>query len=62
VRARRCSKRFDATHDIVVVEPQGKNPEMPWWLKELGHLDHLLAVWEWRSFPTPWLVMTPKSA
>ena len=34
----------------------------PPWLANLGHLDLLLAVWEWRSFPTPWLVMTPKSA
>jgi hypothetical protein len=25
-----------------------------------GHLDQLLAVWEWRLRPTPWLVMTPK--
>jgi len=23
----------------------------------LAHLDQLLAVWEWRSGPKPWLVM-----
>ena len=56
------TKRFEATHDIVQLDPGPKAPDMPWWLKELGHLDQLLAVWEWRSFPTPWLVMTPKSA
>ena len=55
-------ERFAASHDIVQVDPAGKDPPMPWWLAELGHLDQLLAVWEWRSFPTPWLVMTPKSA
>jgi hypothetical protein len=36
--------------------------EYPWWLKDLSHLDQLLAVWEWRAGPTPWLVMTPKAA
>lgn len=55
-------KRFKATHDIVQVDTEAKTFDMPGWLKELGHLDQLLAVWEWRSFPTPWLVMTPKSA
>ena len=34
--------------------------DMPDWLKPLPHLDQLLAVWEWRMQPTPWLVMTPK--
>ena len=56
------TKRFEASHDILQLDPGPKDPDMPWWLKELGHLDQLLAVWEWRSFPTPWLVMTPKSA
>ena len=25
--------------------------------RALAHLDQLLAVWEWRSGATPWLVM-----
>lgn len=54
--------RFEATHDILRVDPGPKVFNSPWWLKELGHLDQLLAIWEWRAFPTPWLVMTPKSA
>ncbi len=29
-------------------------------LRELTELDKLIAVWEWRSGPTPWLVMTPR--
>jgi len=28
-------------------------------MQGLGHLDHLLATWEWRMGPTPWLVMEP---
>jgi hypothetical protein len=53
--------RFAPTHDIVRVDTGPKTTPLPWWLKELGHLDQLLAVWEWRVLPTPWLVMTPKA-
>ncbi len=54
--------RFSTTHDIVRVDQGGKTTPLPAWLKGLGHLDHLLAVWEWRETPTPWLVMRPKIA
>lgn len=52
--------RFAPTHDIEEIHQQPKTTPLPDWLKELGHLDQLLAVWEWRSRPTPWLVMRPK--
>lgn len=52
--------RFAATHDVLRVDTQAKTMALPWWIAELGHLDQLLAVWEWRALPTPWLVMTPK--
>lgn len=55
-------ERFSPTHDIVAVTQQPKVFDMPHWLRELPHLDQLLAVWEWRQQPTPWLVMRPKSA
>jgi len=54
-------ERFSPTHDIVRVDQQPKTFDMPDWLKALPHLDHLLAVWEWRVRPTPWLVMTPRA-
>jgi hypothetical protein len=54
--------RFSPTHDIVRIDQQGKTMPLPAWLSGLGHLDHLLAVWEWRTAPTPWLVMRPKAA
>lgn len=54
-------ERFSATHDIVRVDQQPKTFDMPGWLKELNHLDQLLAVWEWRGILTPWLVMRPKA-
>lgn len=54
-------ERFEATHDIQHVDIEAKVAELPPWLRELGHLDQLLAVWEWRGIPTPWLVMRPKA-
>jgi precorrin-6B methylase 2 len=54
-------ERFSPTHDIVRVDQQQKTADMPAWLQEFPHLDQLLAVWEWRARPTPWLVMTPKA-
>jgi len=53
-------ERFSASHDIVRVDQQQKTFVMPDWLKALPQLDQLLAVWEWRARPTPWLVMRPK--
>jgi precorrin-6B methylase 2 len=53
-------ERFTPTHDIVRVDQGPKTFDMPAWLRPLPHLDQLLAVWEWRARPTPWLVMTPK--
>lgn len=52
-------ERFTATHDIVRVDQQPKSLDLPPWMRDLTHLDQLLAVWEWRVKPTPWLVMTP---
>lgn len=53
-------ERFAPTHEVLRVDIGPKTAELPAWLKELGHLDQLLAVWEWRGCPTPWLVMRPK--
>jgi precorrin-6B methylase 2 len=55
-------ERFSPSHDILRVDQQPKTFVMPDWLQALPHLDQLLAVWEWRARPTPWLVMTPKPA
>jgi precorrin-6B methylase 2 len=53
-------ERFSPTHDIARIDQQPKTFDLPDWLQKLPHLDQLLAVWEWRAQPTPWLVMTPK--
>ena len=56
--------RFKATHQITLVQDDGQRQLLtpPGWFLNLAHLDQLLATWEWRSGPTPWLVMKPKSA
>ena len=54
--------RFSSTHDIQLITDNGSRQldNAPYWFKQMSHLDQLLATWEWRSGPTPWLVMTAK--
>lgn len=54
--------RFKDTHDITLIQDNGQRQlaNMPAWFNNLAHLDQLLAVWEWRSGATPWLVMKVK--
>ena len=56
--------RFKGTHQISLVQDNGQRRlnKMPNWFNNLSNLDQLLAVWEWRSGPTPWLVMKSKGA
>jgi hypothetical protein len=53
--------RFASTHDIVQVDTGVKALTGPPWLLGFSHMDQLLAVWEWRLRPTPWLIMRPKA-
>lgn len=57
----RLIARFSPTHEITVVELGLTSAKLPAWLQEFPHLDQLLATWEWRLAPTPWLVMRPKA-
>lgn len=50
-------ERFRNTHDIRIVKQQMARPELPPLFQNASHLDQLLAVWEWRSSPTPWAIM-----
>lgn len=52
--------RFRASHDVRRIDEQLVPPALPEWLGQLTHLDRLLAMWEWRSGATPWLVMKPR--
>lgn len=55
-------RRFQTSHTITVVQDNGQRQlhNAPTWFNNLAHLDQLLATWEWRSGPTPWLVMKAK--
>jgi hypothetical protein len=52
--------RFADSHDVEIIHGRGHNPLLPNFLQQLGHLDQLLAQWEWRSAPTPWAIMHAK--
>jgi SAM-dependent methyltransferase len=56
--------RFKDSHQITLVPDDGQRrlDKPPNWFVNLAHLDQLLATWEWRSGPTPWLVMKSKQA
>jgi hypothetical protein len=53
--------RFAATHDIAILHARSHQPQLPPFLQQLGHLDQLLAQWEWRSQPTPWAILRSKA-
>ena len=57
------TSRFADTHDITVVQDDGSRnlEDAPSWFMNLSNLDQLLSIWEWRSGPTPWLVMKAKA-
>ncbi|MCX7174926.1 MAG: hypothetical protein NT159_13615 [Proteobacteria bacterium] len=55
------ARRFADSHAITRVDHTLTATPLPEWLQGLGHLDHLLAVWEWRMGPTPWLILEPKA-
>ena len=52
-------ERFRQSHSIELVKDDGLRAlnTTPDWFVALPHLDQLIATWEWRSGPTPWLVM-----
>ncbi len=51
------ARRFAATHQMWAIRQQPQAVALPEIFESLGHLDQLLAVWEWRSGPTPCLVL-----
>lgn len=52
--------RFAASHAITRIDRQINAATLPAWMEELSDLDRLIALWEWRSGPTPWLWMQRK--
>ena len=53
----RIAARFAASHDITRIGRR-LDPNLPDWMETWSDLDRLIALWEWRAGPTPWLWMT----
>jgi hypothetical protein len=58
--SRQIAQRFEATHNIRLLPRANPSGELPQWFDDLSDLDRLLAIWEWRMGPTPWLWMSRK--
>ena len=54
--------RFEANHDVLELGRDLDVAGLPKWMDHSNDLDRLIALWEWRSTPTPWLWMTAKPA
>lgn len=52
--------RFAATHHVQLIGRKLNDSGLPGWMEGLSDLDRLIALWEWRSGPTPWLWMQRK--
>ena len=53
-------QRFSGSHDIQRILPSVRDIEVYPELRDLEHLDQLLAFWEFRRGPNPWLFMTAR--
>lgn len=47
--------RFAATHRVTRIDRRLDDAFLPAWMEEASDLDRLVALWEWRGGPTPWL-------
>ncbi|MDZ7906378.1 MAG: hypothetical protein U5N55_11815 [Cypionkella sp.] len=56
----RLAQRFAASHDVQIIHRAEAAHALPDWMNTLSDLDRLIALWEWRIGPTPWLWMKAK--
>lgn len=57
----RLIERFSATHDIKRLDPRVGDAALIPRVTQASHLDMMIACWEWRAGPTPWLVMRSRT-
>ena len=55
-------KRFEPTHEVTRIDRSLDPDALPAWMESFSDLDRAIALWEWRSTPTPWLWMTRRPA
>lgn len=58
--SRLIADRFAATHTVQIIARKLNDSGLPPWMETLSDMDRLIALWEWRSGPTPWLWMQRK--
>ncbi len=58
--AAELQRRFSASHVITLLGRKLDDSSLPAWMEGLSDLDRLIALWEWRTGPTPWLWMVRK--
>ena len=51
------ANRFAQSHHVEKIAQRIADRNLPDFFAELADLDRLLAIWEWRMGPTPWLWM-----
>lgn len=56
----RLIQRFGSSHAITRIDPSIEQAQLPDVILQRAHIDMVLALWEWRAGPTPWLVMRPR--
>jgi hypothetical protein len=56
----RMAARFSATHRITRIDRVLAPQLLPDWMNSWSDMDRLMAMWEWRGGPTPWLWMEVK--
>lgn len=49
--------RFAETHSVREIGRALDDSGFPEWMEDLSDMDRLIALWEWRMGPTPWLWM-----
>lgn len=56
----KIAARFQATHHLQRIGRKLDDSALPDWMDGLSDMDRLMALWEWRGGPTPWLWMVRK--
>ena len=52
----RLTRHFSTSHRQLLLKNTLLAADLPPLFEKLGHLDQLLATWEWRMGPTPWMI------
>lgn len=50
-------RRFADSHKVTELGRKLDDSGLPAWMEEFSDMDRLIALWEWRGGPTPWLWM-----